>query len=352
MLNQPLISVIMPVYNAGIYLSDAIESILNQTYENFEFIIVNDGSTDESLKTINHYKDLDKRIVVISRRNYGLVYSLNEAISISKGDFIARMDGDDISLPHRLEHQLSWMQTMNHDVCGSWIKLITGKKEIKKEYPISTESVRLDTLFGTPVAHGSVLMTKKFTQTFSYLEEWNKAEDYDLWVRAIQAGYQISNVPQFLYKYRLHENQISTLSQSIQGNLTDLIRERYWNFYFNATNIPMHKNATLNLRSNSKFCNKAYKEGFKELEQIACQCSNDEEASIMKNNSRILAIRASSSSPLLYSMWIKANPRAKFTMTEKLKAFLIMIFIWIFRISPKNSFFYKLQKLHLKIIGH
>ncbi len=97
----------MPVYNAEKYLRESIESILNQTYKNFEFIIINDGSTDYSLKIINEYYKKDCRIKIISRENKGLVYSLNEGISIAKGEYIARMDGDDVCNLDRLENKLN-----------------------------------------------------------------------------------------------------------------------------------------------------------------------------------------------------------------------------------------------------
>ena len=108
------------------------ESILNQTYKDFELIIINDGSADNSLEIIEKYKQLDKRIVVISRENKGLIKSLNEAIEQSKGSYIARMDADDISLPTRFEEQLKFMKDEKLDMCGSWVEPFENDKLFDK----------------------------------------------------------------------------------------------------------------------------------------------------------------------------------------------------------------------------
>ncbi|WP_244834814.1 glycosyltransferase family 2 protein [Clostridium sp. BJN0001] len=105
------VSVIMPVFNAEKYLEESIKSVLNQTYKNFEFIIINDGSTDSSLSIINKFKSMDNRIRVIDQKNNGIVYSLNKGISTAKGKYIARMDADDISLPNRIKNQVKYMET-------------------------------------------------------------------------------------------------------------------------------------------------------------------------------------------------------------------------------------------------
>ena len=108
--NNILVSVILPVYNAQKYLEEAIESIINQTYTNFEFIIIDDGSGDNSLNIINKYQKQDSRILVITRENKGLVYTLNEGINQAKGKYIARMDADDISLSNRFEKQIELLE--------------------------------------------------------------------------------------------------------------------------------------------------------------------------------------------------------------------------------------------------
>ena len=109
-MSSPAISVIMSVYNDEKYLAKSIESILNQTYSDFEFIIINDGSTDKSMEIIDRYKNEDKRVVVVNQENMGLTKSLNKAIKLSKGKYIARMDSDDISVSNRLEKQIEFLK--------------------------------------------------------------------------------------------------------------------------------------------------------------------------------------------------------------------------------------------------
>jgi len=210
----PIISVIMPVYNAEEYLDEAIQSILNQTYNDFEFIIINDGSTDKSLEIIEKYKKQDERIVVITRENKGLVVSLNEGIEKAKGKYIARMDADDISLPTRFEKQIEFMQNKNLDICGSHFFIVNEQSrylsarvvscKIDFNYMILSRSV--------PFAHGSVMIKKDFLleHELAYGKTvYNKAEDYALWIEFANNHAKISNVDEFLFKYRLLDNSLS-----------------------------------------------------------------------------------------------------------------------------------------------
>src|SRR3989338_10709157 len=133
------ISVIMSVYNGMPYLPEAVKSILNQTYKNFEFIIIDDASTDQSTKYLRFLKD--KRIKLIKNsKNLGLAASLNKALKFAKGEYIARMDADDISLPKRFEKQVKFFKKHpSVDICGTWVNLIddVGKIIGEKKYPIS-----------------------------------------------------------------------------------------------------------------------------------------------------------------------------------------------------------------------
>lgn len=211
----PKISVIMPVYNAEKYLKQSIESILNQTYKDFEFIIINDGSTDDSLNIIYEYAKKDNKIKVITRENKGLVYSLNEGISYSKGEYIARMDADDISLNERLEKQINFFEKNQQiDILGSMAELI-GDNELLEKESINYKwiNVELDAkddlekvfLECCAIPHPSVMMKKKFLiKIGGYLEQ--DTEDYNLWLRAIKSGYKIAKINEKLIQYRLHDN--------------------------------------------------------------------------------------------------------------------------------------------------
>ncbi len=204
-----MISVVMSVYNAEKHLDEAIQSILNQTYKNFEFIIINDGSTDKSLEIIEKYKSQDTRIVFISRENRGLVASLNEGIELAQGKYIARMDADDISLPQRFEKQIHFMKENELDVCGSWISKFRGSSNLGiTKYPEDDANIKFRLLFMSSFAHPTVIFKKSILDTDSKYRNV-KAEDYQLWTELALAGFRMGNVPQILLKYRVHKNQLT-----------------------------------------------------------------------------------------------------------------------------------------------
>lgn len=189
----------MSVYNGEKYLDEAIESILKQTYKDFEFIIINDGSTDRSLEIIKKYKNQDNRIVLISRENKGLISSLNEGIEKSNGKYVARMDADDISLPERFETQIEFMET-NKDVCGTNIQLFNDDKIFKVwNYPEKDYEIKFMTAF----AHPTVIMRKEIFKSLKY-DDCKDAEDYKLWCDIAIHNYKIGNLNKVLLKYRYH----------------------------------------------------------------------------------------------------------------------------------------------------
>jgi glycosyltransferase involved in cell wall biosynthesis len=244
---RPRVSVIMPVYNTAIYLKEAIESILNQTFVDFEFIIIDDCSTDNSLEIIKSYKD--PRIVLIENNvNKGYVYGLNYAISISKGEFIARMDSDDISEINRLQIQYSFM--LNNEgvlVCGTNIKII-GTSEIIK-FPKEHNDIKKGLLTKNIVAHPSVMAKKRlllFRETGTYLENLMPAEDYELWTRLIFLG-KFHNIQLPLVLYRKHENQISNSKSDVQYENFKLINRKYILKYCNElSNVEIKKRIIFN----------------------------------------------------------------------------------------------------------
>lgn len=218
--NNSTVSVVMSVYNAELYLEDAIESILSQTYKDFEFVIINDGSTDKSLEIIEKYKKQDQRIVLISRENKGLVVSLNEGIDLSKGEFIARMDADDISFPERFEKQIKFMDNHALDICGGHFLLIDDKAKVNglNVIPISHEMCTLSLLFKVPFAHPSVMIRKSFLDNNSLKYGQSKyqiAEDLDLWVRMHKCGAKFGNVNNVILKYRMLDDSLSRVNNSL-----------------------------------------------------------------------------------------------------------------------------------------
>lgn len=209
----PEISVLLPVYNSEKYILEAVNSILNQTFTNFELIIIDDGSRDSSIQIINSIKD--ERIVFLrNEENKGLIYTLNKGIGLSKGNYIARMDADDISENNRFMKQLTeFKKDSNLVICGSYIKTFgNGAEEFINHIPSSNSQILSSIFFRCPFAHPSVMIKKSALMQLDefYREDYKHSEDYDLWSRLVFKGNSL-NIPEYLLNYRVHENQVSTV---------------------------------------------------------------------------------------------------------------------------------------------
>jgi glycosyltransferase involved in cell wall biosynthesis len=219
-----LISVVMPTYNSGRYLSRAIESILNQSYSHFEFIIIDDGSQDNSEEIILKY--FDKRIRFLkNKQNMGIVYSLNTAIKLSKGVYIARMDSDDVSFPRRFELQIkAFKNNPQLAVCGSWYKSIYKDRFLNNhQLPVTNGQVKAQLLFGNPICHPSVMFKKKvWNNNLGFLNEEVNCEDFGLWSRAIETG-DFFNIPQYLLYYRIHDSNVSKTNIGLRIRAENII---------------------------------------------------------------------------------------------------------------------------------
>ena len=220
--SHPQISVIMAVYNGEKFLEEAIGSILKQTFSNFEFIIIDDGSEDTSLKIIKNFKD--KRISILeNNKNIGLSASLNKGIKLSKGKYIARMDADDISLPERLEKQYNFMErNPNIGIVGTGYHLIneSGERMGTYIYPDNPVTIHWKLLTGPVFPHPTVMMRKKvlIENNLSYNEEYFVTQDYELWCRIIQFT-EGSNFPEALIQYRHHDQSKSKAESDKQEQL-------------------------------------------------------------------------------------------------------------------------------------
>lgn len=201
----PLVSVVMAVFNAEDYLEEAIKSILNQTFTDFEFIIINDASTDHSLEIINSFHD--RRISVLSNEsNQGLANSLNRGFDAAKGEFIARMDADDISRPYRLTKQVEFMRSHpDVDICGSWAKTF-GFSEMLLRCPTGHEEIRCTMLFSNPMAHPTVIIRNKRPNAdgIRYEKDRRRVEDYELWSR-LSKSHKFENISEVLLDYRVYD---------------------------------------------------------------------------------------------------------------------------------------------------
>lgn len=239
MTSNVLITVLLPVYNGEKFIREAVESILAQTYEKFELIIIDDGSTDNTLSILKELEKIDFRIKLISRENKGLIATLNEGAEIANGEWIVRMDADDISMPTRLERQLNWVSQTESDISGTWVRFF-GAHDVRiwKGYQ-SDQAIKVDMLFKCPLVHPSIIIRTSLLRTLKYDLNSEKAEDYDLWVRAAIFGAKITNMPEVLLKYRQHPMQVTTVSKKSQEEMTIKIRDRYWQHFLTSQNIAL-----------------------------------------------------------------------------------------------------------------
>jgi glycosyltransferase involved in cell wall biosynthesis len=205
---DPKISVVMPNYNDAKFLSQAIESILTQTFSDFEFIIIDDGSTDNSWEIIQGYAKKDNRIVALqNEKNLRICKTLNKGIQIAKGEYIARMDSDDVCLPERFEKQIQFMEKdENHKigVCGTNFFIINaGSKRIGvKDFPESHDECKKTFWFRNPFGHNTVLIRKEcFDELGNYDDNFIYAEDLELWMRFGQR-YELHNMQEYLVEFR------------------------------------------------------------------------------------------------------------------------------------------------------
>lgn len=255
---MPNISIIMSTYNDENYLSESIDSILSQSFEDFEFIIINDGSTDGTQMIIDEYAEKDCRIVSIYHENLGLTKSLNKGLKIASGEFIARQDSDDISHPDRIKRQYEFMEANTQTfVCFCWTKVIDELGDEIGEIRFSTKPERIKKTLkkGKNIyTHGSAMFRKKqILDLGGYSSEFKISQDFDLWLRLLNNNVQLGAVDSVLYNWRLNPNSISLMKSdeqrksgmiSLQNNVKmknisvkkvrDPILHHYHNIYFRA----------------------------------------------------------------------------------------------------------------------
>lgn len=204
---MPTISVILPVYNAERFLKEAIDSILQQTFSDFELLLINDGSTDGSEQIIASYTD--PRIVYIkNEKNEGLIYSLNKAIDLARGRYIARMDADDVSLPQRFEKQLRYLEEHNVAVLGTRVQLIDEDGNLLPDWKddvnnMTASQIREFMLTDNCIAHPSVMVQTLLFKSYKFQHNQKYSEDYDLWLRMLADGLVIEKLREALLLHRI-----------------------------------------------------------------------------------------------------------------------------------------------------
>jgi glycosyltransferase involved in cell wall biosynthesis len=217
--NNPKISVVMASHNGERFIKESIDSVLGQTYADFEFLIVDDGSTDLTAVILNEYKARDERIKIITNAQcLGLTKSLNIAIKQAKGEFVARMDDDDISLKNRFEKQIDFIQKNPEIILlGGFADLINDKGEIigEKKLAVSSQEIKKRLLFNNQLIHSLWFARKNILiKEGLYNEKFKKAQDYEFILR-LASKYKIANLPETLLKYRVLKTSLS-LQNNVQ----------------------------------------------------------------------------------------------------------------------------------------
>lgn len=220
---KPKVTVLMPVFNAQAYLKEAMDSILNQSYRDFEFLIVNDGSTDHSAAIINGYTDSRIRHITFGD-NRGIIEALNVGLDLAMGDYIIRMDADDISLPTRVAEQVEFMDTNPMvGLCGTLVKTMGGK--VMNQY-MQPSRLQASLLLDCPLVHPSVVIRMSVLSAYQlrYDNNFKHVEDYQLWVE-MSKHTKIAILPRILLEYRVSETQVSSKFRDIQDVNSNRIKQ-------------------------------------------------------------------------------------------------------------------------------
>ena len=240
------VSVVMAVYNGEKYLKKAIDSILNQTFKDFEFLIINDGSSDKSIKILESYA-YDSRIRVLDNiSNKGLIYSLNKGFSEAKGKYIARMDADDISYLDRFEKQVKYMELNtavnllggNISIIFEGIPLLNKKYSVKKEY----EEIKLNSFIQSQFAHPSIMLRREYIveNNLQYEEKYKNNEDFAFWSNIIPFS-KVANLDDEILKYRVVKKSITREANKDMNSRREIFKLVYKN-YFNNMDIDITEN--------------------------------------------------------------------------------------------------------------
>ena len=207
---SPKVTVLMPVYNGEKHLNDAVNSILNQTFKNFEFIIINDASTDGTYEILKSFSDPRIRIYT-NKNNMGIAKSLNFGIKMSKGEYLARQDSDDTSTPKRLNKQVYFLDTHpDYAIVGSFARVLNEYSEELRVRKRPTEDADIRQYLKTDncIIHGSVMIRmSSLLNVGLYDESMDKSQDYELWLR-LSKKYKLTNIPEFLYLRKINQEKL------------------------------------------------------------------------------------------------------------------------------------------------
>lgn len=232
--DKPFVSVIMTAYNESPdHITDAINSILCQTYTDLELIILDDSTNEDTIRAIDAFNNDHRVSILRSNERLGLTRSLNRGLESSQGKYIAKMDGDDISLPERLEKEVEHLESHpDTAIVGGQINIIDeyGNITSSRKYPSGGLTLYLYSCFRNPLAHPTVLMRRDIVDNgYRYDSSLKMSEDLDLWLRLINNGYKIRNLPDTLVNYRVSDDFLDKRCSDTQRRV--MAQVRYKNFY-------------------------------------------------------------------------------------------------------------------------
>jgi glycosyltransferase involved in cell wall biosynthesis len=224
---MPHVSILLPVFNGARYLREAIDSVFAQTYRDYELLVIDDGSEDDSIDIALSYGDPRLRIER-NERNVGLIETLNRGIASVSGEFVARLDADDVCMPDRLAVQVDYLNSHAEvGICGSWYRLLGTRFPRTVRLPSTPDDVEAWLFAHSPIAHPTVMFRRSVFDSLHlrYDRDYVHAEDYDLWVRAATVT-RLANIARPLLRYRVHPEQVTSVHWSVQRETSDRIRLR------------------------------------------------------------------------------------------------------------------------------
>ena len=253
----PQITVLMPAYNAELYIGEAVASILAQSYTDFELLIINDGSTDKTVEIVRGFSD--ERIRLFSNdSNLGIVSSLNHGIELARGAYIVRMDSDDISRRERLARQITFMNSHTQlGISGTWIRLFGKQPGWVVKSPVGQENVLAYTIFDNPMFHPTVIMRSSLIKKFNlrYDHEFSRTEDYRFWQQGSRF-FPMDNLSEPLVNFRVHEKSVTATTEDVMRKQTNaILRQQLLKIGIEPTEAELESHHTISrgyrLKSNS-----------------------------------------------------------------------------------------------------
>lgn len=331
---KPLLSVIMPVFNSAPYLAESIASVLSQTNVDFEFLIIYDLSTDNSFAIIERYRNIDSRIRVLMG-NKTLVGALNQGIIAAEGEFIVRMDADDISYPHRFDRQLAWLHETGADITGSWIELLHNQSSRTVKVRQTDPAIKMEMLFCSPFKHPAVMMRASLAKNLLYDPAYTFAEDYDLWVRCAVAGWKMTNVQEALLQYRVHSMQKSSALPIEQRNCSLYIRHRYWSYMSHKIGLAYLQLEGFDHLFEIPGSKTSLDQLDKVVNRLVCSQTTKEELDVLLDQTALKYILAAADTFIILS---RQNSILSMFSPPKLLFFQVaLLLVYVFRIHPGRT---------------